>query len=59
MQHAASRGYVALTEMAAPQWGPAEDLLELLALSDAEPGPRILPYSGRADDLRRTGHRDH
>ncbi|MEV7647726.1 amidohydrolase family protein [Arthrobacter sp. NPDC089319] len=46
LQHAASRGYVALTEMAAPQLGPAEDLLELLALSDAEPGPRILPYWG-------------
>ncbi|MGM0930771.1 MAG: amidohydrolase [Actinomycetota bacterium] len=46
MQHAASRGYVALTEMAAPQLGPAEDLMELLALSDAEPGPRILPYWG-------------
>jgi predicted amidohydrolase YtcJ len=45
-QHAASRGYVALTEMAAPQLGPAEDLLGLLALSDAEPGPRILPYWG-------------
>ncbi|MFT4469630.1 amidohydrolase [Arthrobacter sulfonylureivorans] len=46
LQHAASRGYVALTEMAAPQLGPAEDLLGLLALSDAQPGPRILPYWG-------------
>lgn len=46
LQHAASRGYVALAEMAAPQLGPAEDLLGLLALSESEAGPRILPYWG-------------
>jgi predicted amidohydrolase YtcJ len=57
LDHAASRGYVALAEMAAPQIVPAEDLLALLELADSEPGafPKILPYWGElvasADEL--------
>jgi predicted amidohydrolase YtcJ len=49
LAHAASRGYVALAEMAAPQIVPAEDLLGLLELAEREKAslPKILPYWGQ------------
>ncbi|EMY35600.1 TIM-barrel fold metal-dependent hydrolase [Arthrobacter crystallopoietes BAB-32] len=58
LSHAASRGYVALAEMAAPQIVPAEDLLGLLQLAEDEREslPKILPYWGQlvssAEELR-------
>jgi predicted amidohydrolase YtcJ len=45
--HAASRGYVALTEMAAPHIAPREDLETLLSIdgtSHEVPLPEVLPY---------------
>ncbi len=67
LNHAASRGYVALAEMGAPHIAPAEDLLGLIALADDEHRslPRILPYWGQLaesaeqlqDILELFGHR--
>ncbi|TYC99341.1 amidohydrolase family protein [Arthrobacter echini] len=45
--HAASRGYVALTEMAAPHIAPREDLEVLLSLDGPHrdlPLPEVIPY---------------
>lgn len=45
--HAASRGYVALTEMAAPHIAPPEDLESLLAIDGTDSGvplPEVIPY---------------
>lgn len=47
--HAASRGYVALTEMAAPHIAPAEDLEVLLSIdgpTQEVPLPEVIPYWG-------------
>ncbi|MHC5557533.1 amidohydrolase [Kocuria sp. U4B] len=51
LQHAASRGYVALAEASAEQVAPFEDLVHLVALANhglgaAGPLPRVLPYRG-------------
>ncbi|MHA7189700.1 amidohydrolase [Arthrobacter sp. MDT2-16] len=45
--HAASRGYVAVTEMAAPHIAPREDLETLLSLDGPQreiPLPEVIPY---------------
>ncbi|MFJ6002780.1 amidohydrolase [Arthrobacter sp. NPDC092385] len=45
--HAASRGYVALTEMAAPHIAPREDLEALLSIDGPQSGlplPEVIPY---------------
>ncbi|WP_434994323.1 amidohydrolase [Arthrobacter sp. Ld5] len=45
--HAASRGYVALTEMAAPHIAPLEDLETLLTIdgpAGGQPLPEVIPY---------------
>lgn len=45
--HAASRGYVALTEMAAPHIAPREDLETLLSIDGPDhelPLPEVIPY---------------
>ncbi|MHA7238742.1 amidohydrolase [Arthrobacter sp. TMS1-12-1] len=45
--HAASRGYVALTEMAAPHIAPREDLETLLSIDGPgrdQPLPEVIPY---------------
>ncbi|MDK1327798.1 amidohydrolase [Arthrobacter sp. zg-Y1143] len=50
LKHAASRGVVAVTEMAAPHIAPPEDLRQLLGLDGApaeEPMPQVLPYWGQ------------
>ncbi|MCC9145441.1 MULTISPECIES: amidohydrolase [unclassified Arthrobacter] len=50
LKHAASRGVVAVTEMAAPHIAPPEDLRRLLGLDGAlsgDPLPQILPYWGQ------------
>lgn len=50
LRHAASRGIVAVTEMAAPHIAPPEDLRRLLGLDGALPEtplPQVLPYWGQ------------
>ncbi len=47
LTHAASRGYVAVTEMAAPHIAPREDLETLLTIDGAAhdlPLPEVIPY---------------
>jgi len=51
LRHAASRGYVAMAEMAAPHVGSAADLAQLASLTafDATDAfPEVLPYWGQA-----------
>ncbi len=53
LRHAASRGVVAVTEMAAPHIAPPEDLRRLLGLDgplSADPLPQVLPYWGQLVD---------
>ncbi|MCQ2000766.1 amidohydrolase [Arthrobacter zhaoxinii] len=50
LKHAASRGVVAVAEMAAPHIAPPEDLRRLLGLDGPlgdEPLPQVLPYWGQ------------
>ena len=50
LKHAASRGVVAVAEMAAPHIAPPEDLRRLLGLDGTaaeEPLPQVLPYWGQ------------
>ena len=50
LKHAASRGIIAVTEMAAPHISPVEDLRQLMGLEGslgAAPLPEVLPYWGR------------
>lgn len=66
--HAASRGYVAVTEMAAPHIAPPEDLETLLSIDGPLrdlPLPEVIPYWGAAvadpeaaeQEMRRFGGR--
>ncbi|MUK01097.1 amidohydrolase family protein [Vibrio cholerae] len=53
--HAASRGYIAVTEMAAPHIAPREDLEELLSIdgvSHDRPLPEVIPYWAQLTSTR-------
>ena len=53
--HAASRGYVALTEMAAPHIAPLEDLETLLSIDGPArelPLPEVIPYGAQVTSSR-------
>jgi predicted amidohydrolase YtcJ len=59
--HAASRGYVAVTEMAAPHIAPREDLEALLSIDGPQselPLPEVIPYwaqlAASREDVRST-----